>query len=167
MKKRALFLTFMGTVIAAMTAPVISNLPLKVIYNASASAPLGFYYVTQSSPKRGAFVVISLPPGARKLATERRYLPHNIPLLKRIVALSGDEICRVDSIIFINKQPVTTAFKTDNQGRLLSVWRGCFVLKPGQFFALMDHPDSFDGRYFGPLNTRDIIGVAMPVFIWR
>jgi type IV secretory pathway protease TraF len=37
-------------------------------------------------------------------------------------------------------------------------WNGCVMLRSGALFLLMDSPDSFDGRYFGPTSRGDVIG---------
>ena len=168
MTKRMQFLTFIGFASVVMLVPLFTNFPIKLVYNASASAPIGFYRVTPaSSLKRGAFVVVPTPPGFRMMAAKRHYLPFNVPLIKRIIALSGDEVCRYGKVILVNQKPVATALTKDSQGRVLPVWQGCIILTDDQFFALMDRPDSFDGRYFGSLNTEDIIGIAVPVFTWK
>lgn len=83
------------------------------------------------------------------------------------MALSGDEVCRHGKVILVNEKTVAMALAKDSQGRVLPVWQGCIILNEGQFFALMDRQDSFDGRYFGPLNTQDIIGIAVSIFTWQ
>ena len=167
MTKRMQFLTFIGFASVVMLVPLFTNFPIKLVYNASASAPIGFYRVTSASGlKQGAFAVVPTPPGFRMMAAKRHYLPFNVPLIKRIIALFGDEVCRHGEAILVNQKRVATALTKDSQGRALPVWQGCFILTEDQFFALMDRPDSFDGRYFGPLNTEDIIGIAVPVFTW-
>jgi conjugative transfer signal peptidase TraF len=168
MIKRLQFLTLIGFASAVMLVPLFTNFPIKLIYNASASAPIGFYRVIPaSSLKRGAFAVVPTPPGFRMMAAKRHYLPFNVPLIKRIIALSSDEVCRHGEAILVNQKPVATALIKDSQGRALPVWQDCIILDDNQFFALMDRPDSFDGRYFGPLNTANIIGIAVPIFTWQ
>ena len=100
------------------------------------------------------------------MAAKRQYLPYSVPLIKRVFALSGDEVCRMGEAVFVNKKQVATARTQDSEGRSLPVWQGCITLTGDQFFALMDHPNSFDGRYFGPLNTGDVIGIATPLCVW-
>lgn len=168
MTKRMQLLTIIGFALIIIMVPLFINLPIKLIYNASASAPIGFYRVTPASNlKRGAFAVVPTPPGFRVMAAKRHYLPLNVPLIKRMIALSGDEVCRHGEVILINQKRVATVLTRDSQGRALPVWQGCIILHEDQFFALMDRPDSFDGRYFGPLNTQDIIGIAVPIFTWK
>ena len=158
----------------ALGAIVLSALPIwmnsstKLVYNPSASSPIGYYWVTEfgdnSELKIGSHVIIPTPIQYRLMAAKRHYLPINVPLIKEVVALSGDEICRQHQTVFINGKPVAVALIADKKGRRLPSWIGCFVLKNDEFFALMDAKDSFDGRYFGALKTENIIGTA--TFIW-
>lgn len=151
-------------VIALSALPIWMNFSTKIVYNPSASAPIGYYWVTEYNGKFelevGSFVVIPTPIEFRLMAAKRHYLPINIPLIKRVVALSGDEICREHQTVSINGKPITEALIADKQGRKLPIWDGCYTLKNDEFFALMNAKDSFDGRYFGALKTQDIIGIA-------
>ena len=167
MKKCIFFLALMSFCIALATTPFFINFPTKLTYNTSASAPVGFYRITAAiTLKRGMYTLVLPPPGFRVMAAKRQYLPLNVPLIKRVVGLSGDMICRRGQTIFVNQKPVATALLKDQHGRNMPIWQGCFTLSEDQFFALMPPTDSFDGRYFGPLNTKDIIGVAVPIFTW-
>lgn len=44
-------------------------------------------------------------------------------------------------------------------------WNGCALLGEDALFLLMDHPASFDGRYFGPTMRGRIVGKGR--LIWR
>ena len=69
------------------------------------------------------------------------------------------------------------ALAQDRIGRPLPVWQGCRRLAASQVFLMNPRvPDSFDGRYFGPLLTSSIVGRAVPLwtdedgdgrFTWR
>ncbi|HEX9931474.1 MAG TPA: S26 family signal peptidase [Allosphingosinicella sp.] len=44
-------------------------------------------------------------------------------------------------------------------------WTGCQRLLAGEYLLLMGgNPASFDGRYFGPVSSRQIVGKA--VLLW-
>ena len=165
MTKRTKIMMLIIAAVSVCLLPLMVKLQTKLVYNPSPSAPIGFYWVeADGTLKRGAYTVVPTPHGFRVMAAQRHYLPMNVPLIKRVVALVGDEICRHGQEIYVNGEPVVTALKLDSQGRTLPVWQGCLILKKDQFFALMDAPDSFDGRYFGPLNIEDVIGIATPLF---
>src|SRR3546814_17465817 len=52
----------------------------------------------------------------------------------------------------------------DRNGRSLPAWQGCRTLAAGELPLLNpDHPDSLDGRYFGPLPASTVLGRALPI----
>lgn len=140
---------------------------LRLIYNASDSAPRGFYAIRQAKPVHGDWVITRLPPVAAALAAERQYLPINVPLLKRVAAIYGEHVCVRDGRITINGQVIATALEQDSMGRALAPWRGCRLLAEDEFFLLSDHHESsFDSRYFGPISGVALLGVAVPIWVW-
>lgn len=150
------------TLIAVSTA---ENLPTRLVWNASPSIPVGLYSVSHTPPKRDDLVLVSLSEHARQMAGRRGYLPAKVPALKRVVALSGDAVCRFGRTVFVNGKAVETAKRTDARGLKMPRWSGCFDLGPGQVFLLGDHLDSFDGRYFGVTKLADVRGVAKSLWI--
>ena len=74
-----------------LSAATVFHPPYRLIYNASSSAPLGWYMVQPArSVPVGTRVLMWLPPGARMLADSRHYLPSSVPALKRIVGVLCD-----------------------------------------------------------------------------
>jgi conjugative transfer signal peptidase TraF len=136
-----------------------------LIYNASASARIGFYRVLPAAPpRRGDLVLVHPPEAARRLATDRGYLPAGVPLVKRVAALSGDTVCAAMQAISINGAAVATRLSADAAARPLPAWSGCHLLGPGELFLLMaDVPDSFDSRYFGPVSIGAVVGRLAPL----
>jgi conjugative transfer signal peptidase TraF len=136
-----------------------------LIYNASASAPLGFYRVFPARPlARGDLVLARAPETPRRLAAERGYLPAGVALVKRIAALSGERICAIGRAVTIDGIAVATRLPVDRAGRPLPAWGGCRTLGPDEVFLLMAGvPDSFDSRYFGPVSTESVIGRLVPL----
>jgi len=154
----------LGVVMLGLVAAV-HPIP-RLVWNVSASAPLGLYGVVPHAVfARGDLVLAALPRAARALAAERGYLPSGVPVVKHVAALAGDSVCSRGMIITINGRPVTERLAADMHGRALPGWRGCQTLRPGQVFLLNAAvPDSFDGRYFGPVERSAIIGKL--VAIW-
>jgi conjugative transfer signal peptidase TraF len=164
------------SVLAAMSAVIVAmfitsdiRAPI-LIYNASGSAPLGFYYLENRLPERGETAVVQPPPLIELMIVAREILPPSVPLLKQIAAVGGDEVCRSKepiSTIAINGQVLAEVFDKDGEGRPLPSWEGCIRLVDGEFFLLQPHPYSFDSRYFGPVMRCDILGVARPLWTWN
>ena len=150
----------LGLTIAFPPAP-------RLVWNASASAPIGLYWVSPGAPMaQGDMVIARVPEVYRRMAAARRYLPMNVPLVKRVAAGPGDEICALGKSIFLDGRPIVQRLERDGQGRRMPHWQGCYRLRSGQYFLLMaDSPASFDGRYFGVSTSSDIIGPAR--LIWR
>lgn len=142
--------------------------PLRVVYNASGSVPVGWYAVGEPQPLMLGELVVARPPiGAEMLLVERGYIAAGIPILKFIAAASGQRVCRVGDQVTIDGAAVAAARDRDGAGRPLPRWNGCRVLGPGDVFLLNAAvPDSFDGRYFGPVAVTSIIGKARPLWTW-
>lgn len=147
----------------ALVAGTIASPPApRLVWNASASAPIGLYGVTPGAPIRpGDMVIARTPAGARDLAARRRYLPANVPLIKRVVAIEHDTVCAFGAEIHVNGHRIAERLPADGRGRAMPRWNGCHLLGKGELFLLMDqHSASFDGRYFGMTTAEDVIGRA-------
>ena len=141
-----------------------------IVYNASGSAPLGFYRVENRLPERGEIAVIEPPPLIELMLVVRGLLPPSVPLIKQIAAVGGDEVCRSKEsggVLSINGKVIAETFEKGRDGRPLPTWEGCMKLIDGEFFLLQPHPLSFDSRYFGPIMRCDVIGVARPIWTWN
>ena len=133
----------------------------RLIWNASASAPVGFYAISyEGAPQVAEMVAARVPEPFRLFAARRHYLPANVPLVKRVAGRGGDRICARDEGIFVNAVRVATRLRRDAAGRPMPWWHGCTTLRGGSLFLLMEDEASFDGRYFGPTAPADIIGKA-------
>ncbi len=155
----------------ATTASIFIDPTRKLIWNASASVPVGLYRIVPLDVSEGDqldvtdLAVVMPPDDLAAFLDERRYLPKGLPLLKRVLALSGTTVCRNGAKISAYGMTYGQARERDGQGRPLPVWQGCRTLRPGEaFFMNWDVPDSFDGRYFGPLPLATVVGRAIPLW---
>ncbi|MFC3308410.1 S26 family signal peptidase [Blastomonas aquatica] len=140
----------------------------RVLWNASASAPIGLYSVDGSvAPEFGEYVVIQAPQHIARFVAERRYLPEGVPLLKQVAALPGQIVCRTGAIVTVDAAPSATARSRDRVGRAMPVWQGCRRISADELFLLNPAADSLDGRYFGPVPASSVIGIARPVLVRR
>ncbi len=138
-----------------------------LIWNASASVPVGLYAVRPiDSLHVGELVAMRPPEPIATFLAIRGYLPHDVPLLKHVAALPGQTVCRQDAVITVDRMILGTAQDRDRKGRDLPVWTGCRTLVDGQIFLMnADVSDSLDGRYFGPFPAMTIIGRAEPLWV--
>ena len=151
----------------ALAATIVTPPHPRLVWNASASAPLGLYRVAPgTAPHRGDMAIVRTPIAVRALAAARRYIPADVPLVKRVVAVAGDRVCAAGKAILVNGRAVATRRAADRLGRPLPKWTGCRTLRDDSLFLLMaGAPDSFDGRYFGPSAAADVIGKATVLWV--
>lgn len=152
--------------------------PPKLIWNASASTPVGLYVIDDSGPlDLTALVAVNAPEPLATFLSDGGYLPRGTPLLKRVAALPGQRVCRNGLAITVDGVAIGDALDRDRRGRPLPVWTGCRVVAERELFLMnWEVRDSLDGRYFGPLPTASVIGRATPLytdedgdgrFVWR
>ena len=141
--------------------------PPRLLFNTTASAPIGLYVVAPGRFVPGDLVAVSPPPHLQRWLAARRYLPANVPLLKIVAAAQGRQVCGVDGGLYIDGRRRATAKPRDRLGRRLPVFTGCRRLGAGEVFLLnADAPDSLDSRYFGPIPQKGVIGRARAVWTW-
>lgn len=157
-------LTSMIVAVLLVAVPAFGTPTPRLVWNASTSVPTGLYGVVQGSPRIGDVALAALPSAIALLAARRAYLPQKAFLLKPVIAMAGDRVCRLGAHIFVRGKLAALARLSDKAGRPLPVWSGCRRLVVGEVFLLADHPGSFDSRYFGPLDHQHIKGRAF--LIW-
>jgi type IV secretory pathway protease TraF len=81
-------------------------------------------------------VVVMAPEPVAGFLAERGYLPRGVPLLKQILALPGQAVCRIHLAIMIDGVVMATARERDHRGRPLPVWRGCHMIAEGEVFLM-------------------------------
>lgn len=153
---------------ALIATIVLEPLPLY-IWNASASVPIGLYRLRPADQFQVIQLVAVQPP--EPLATFldlNGYLPAGVPMLKRVLALPGQTVCRSGLAISVDEVAVGEAKDHDRRGRPLPKWQGCRVVGDGELFLMnWQSSDSLDGRYFGFLPASSVIGRAIPVWTWE
>lgn len=137
----------------------------KLIWNASASVPIGLYVVHPASALHVTELVAVQPPSAlASFLDERHYLPRGVPMLKRVLALPGQTVCRAHRTITVDGIAMGDALDRDSRGRSLPSWQGCRRIHDGEVFLMNRRSkDSLDSRYFGLLPVTAIRGRADPL----
>ncbi|RWE35892.1 S26 family signal peptidase [Mesorhizobium sp.] len=154
-----------AVVATGLACTVIETVPPKFVWNASASAPIGFYWIDSGSLSVSDLVAVEPPESLATLLAYRGYLPKGVLLLKHILAISGQTVCRNNLNVSVDGTEVGTALVRDRSGRDLPSWQGCQRIPPGAVFLMNRQVrDSLDGRYFGFVTTDHIIGRAVPLW---
>ncbi len=169
MTSRSATLVVMIIAVAVVTHTMGAKPMSRFVWNASESVPLGLYSVEPVGKLAVTNLVVAMPPDP--LATflaERGYLPLGVPLIKRILALPGQSVCR-------NGSPSSLmASRRARRSRTIGVAAHCHsgraveVIAQGEVFLMnWDEPASLDGRYFGPIPLHAIVGRAKPVWTFE
>lgn len=160
-----------GTILTMLVAiallfSTIGEASPRYIWNVSNSVPTGLYRLHPAGRLTVTELVAVQPP--EPLATFlalNGYLPIGVPMLKRVLALQGQTVCREAFAITVDGIAMGEARPRDRRGRPLPSWHGCHVLSEGEVFVMnWQSADSLDGRYFGPIPTSAVIGRAVPMW---
>jgi len=164
---RGAILAVMALGVGAIALPQLDNRPPWLVWNASASVPIGLYAVDAIiDVQTGDLVVVTPPEPLAGFLADRGYLPRGVPLLKHVAAVAGQTVCRIGRGVTVDANEMGEARERDGRGRSLPVWQGCRVIATGDVFLMNPQSaDSLDGRYFGPLPTASIVGRAIPLWV--
>lgn len=172
---RSALLGCMVVGLAALSAPTLLSMSphgrVVVVYNPTDSVPRGWYAIrpveSQESLVVDQVVLARLPAEAATFASQRGYLPKNVPLLKRIGAVSPQLVCVANGVVRVDGAAVAAARTFDGIHRPMQAWARCRSLVAGELFLLSRmHEASFDSRYFGPITTSAVLGIATPLWTW-
>ena len=157
------------SIAAALLATVAWKMPPRLIWNVSASVPVGLYLVRPALDfQPGQLVAAMPPPELASFMANRRYLGVGVPMLKHVAALPGQMVCRSKRRVRIDGAFVANVRRIDSRFRALPVWSGCHRVARNEVFLLNANvTDSFDGRYFGVLPRSTVIGRVVPVWTWK
>ncbi len=145
--------------------------------NTTASMPRGLWHLSKGADAgRGDAVVVCAPPGgASHLGRERGYIGPGachggtVPLLKIVAAVSGDAVAVGPFGLAVNGAVLadTVRLSHDAAGRALpALPPGIYAVQTGTAWVTTPAADSWDSRYWGPVQLADVLGVARPVAVW-
>lgn len=141
--------------------------------NHTPSLPMGLWRVRPAvGPIAAGQIVSFCPPDSDvfRLARQRGYLgagacPGGVePMLKPVVAVAGDNVEITVDGVAVNGHLIANSavVPRDSQGRELPQFAPrTFVVAAGELWLISSYNvQSFDSRYFGPIATHQIIGIA-------
>lgn len=164
-----------GRVVTLLTTLAAATVGLSTIgersappylWNVSDSVPIGLYRLSPIGRLAVTELVAVAPPEpTATFLADGDYLPRNVPMLKRVLALPGQTVCREHLTITVDAIAMGVARERDGRGQPLPVWQGCRIVADGEVFLMnWQSADSLDGRYFGVLPISAIIGKAAPLW---
>ena len=165
-------------VVMCVAAATIVPTSLKLVWNVSASAPIGLYRIERAEHLDVPDLVAVMPSEPLEdYMVERGYIGRDVPILKRVLGIPGQRVCRIGHTITVDGIAMGEARDRDHLDRPLPVWSGCRTVAEDELFLMnWQVLDSLDGRYFGPLPATTVVGRAVPLytdedgdgrFVWR
>lgn len=113
-------------------------------------------------------VAIKAPQPLATFLADGGYLPQHVLLLRRVLALPGQTVCRDHLTVTVDQIEMGAARDHDSRGYPMPIWQGCRVIADGEVFLMnWQSADSLDWRYFGVLPISAIIGKAVPLWTSR
>jgi type IV secretory pathway protease TraF len=150
--RRLGYLAATSVAVLGIAAASAMPMPLKLIWNATASAPIGFYTISPAGRIEVPDLVAVMPPEPfASFMVERGYVARDVPILKHIVGLPGQRVCRNGRAISVDDVPLGEARDHDSRGRDLPAWQGCRVI--ARATPLFTDEDG-DGRFVWRAPTR-------------
>jgi conjugative transfer signal peptidase TraF len=151
--------------IVVSVGAVMATAP-RVLINTTPSEPPGLYVRSPMTPGPGRIVAFTAPPAAFPYADRRLAYLHRVPLLKAVAAGPGDLVCTLNGQLEIDGKPRAPIAQVDRQGIALPHWSACRRLRADELFVFSDRVlNSFDSRYFGPVQLRAVLGVYAPLAV--
>ena len=135
-------------VLASMTC--ITLIVGKIFYqNISPSAPPGLYMISPNQKlSYGDFVIVSLPINVPSLNVKKGF-----PLLKKVQGFPGDSYFVDSHGLYIHER----MYKTFQRDDLPQIQPGNYTVPENTILFLNDPDISFDSRYLGPIDNKQII----------
>ena len=114
----------------------------------------------------GRIVAFPAPAAALDYAWQRGGRGDPTLFLKPLAAGPGDHVCVTDRLE-INGRFIAPVMVSGPDGVPLPRWSGCRALATGEWLTYAPRiPNSLDGRYYGPVQASDMVGVFRPVWTW-
>ena len=134
----------------------------KFIYGIKLRVPfssLNYTLIPISSPKRNDVVVFIYPVDPKK------------DFIKRVIGLPGDTVQIKNKKIYINNQPMVDPHGVHSDQMIIPEAEqprdntGPIIVPPHKYFVMGDNRDeSYDSRYWGFVDQKEIIGEAFIIY---
>lgn len=108
--------------------------------------------------KRGGFVAFRDHDGQMGPKFKGRILG------KKVVGLPGDRLAVRGDFAWVNDQAIGALTLHDKLGKKLGDFDREEIVPEGKILVVGTLPQSYDGRYWGFLNQRNVIGSLSPLF---
>lgn len=142
--------------------------------NITTSMPVGIYIRSVGKIKVGDIVLSCLNDPYKTLGLKKSYLERGHacngadPVIKMVIALPGDHVVLANNYIEVNRiKYFFPTFYWNSKGRKLNIYpRGNYPSTRGYWLIGTHDMKSWDSRYWGPVNDKQILRKIKPLIIW-
>jgi conjugative transfer signal peptidase TraF len=139
-----------------------------ILYNGTASVPVGYYFsIPTKDIKVGDLFAITIADKYMQIIRKLGYPANGHLLLKRVIGVEGDVIEIAKSGVLVNNILVKNSQSQEMiRGIKLSPLPVGYHHKliSGEFWVMGDVNNSYDSRYFGVVNTKQVLKKAIYLF---
>lgn len=93
-----------------------------------------------------------------------RFFQPGSRFLKEVIAEPGDHVVVKEGVVIVNARPLAELNLAQTIGKPPSAFDRDFIVPKGHYWVMGTHPYSYDSRYWGTVNQRQIIGQSYPVW---
>lgn len=131
--------------------------------NVSPSIEKGFYRkINNRDFKVGDTVAVKLPEAIYKTYSGFPWITKDTILLKKIVAIGNDYVCSNGTFVKVQNMFYLVE-KKDSQNREIPHINICRVLGKNEIYLINDVKNSFDSRYYGPIDSKNVIAKVIKI----
>lgn len=85
-------------------------------------------------------------------------------IVKRVAGVPGDLITVYEKDFFCNGEYLGKAKDHSMKGTPLEAYTTTGMVPGNKYFLIGDSPDSFDSRYYGPMEIKHVKAIVHPIF---
>ena len=154
-KKRTIFIFLLALVIAGSAL-----IPSRFAVTLSPSVNHRIFFITKylagDTIERGDYIMVSISSPLIENGKLQR-------VIKRVGCVAGEVLLSKDREFFCNTVFLGKAKEFSLKGEKLPIFSYAGAVPEGKMFLVGSHKDSHDSRYFGFIDTKDILYVAYPI----
>ena len=153
---------FLGTIIGILVIMFAGfEIPKRITVTVSDSVKNRIFYkqtlFDSRDIKQGAYVQVEL---FSKVVSECQ----PCLIIKRVAGIPGDLITVHGKDFFCNGEYLGKAKEYSMRGTPLESYTITGLVPDHKIFLMGDSPDSFDSRYYGPMEIKHVKAVVRPIF---
>ncbi len=145
-----------------------------IMINVSPSMKEGFYIRSSGEIKRGDIVAACLTAPYQTIGLSNLYIEKGQrcngadPLIKSVIAVPGDQVVLNNGGFIINDESfLYPTERQDSAGKKLAAYPRGKYLSKGYWLIGTNSTQSWDSRYWGPVNKEQILFKLSPLLVWK